>query len=191
MTSVNTRRVARTAAVLLVGIAAVTGCAPRPLKAANKQKAAPAPLPKGVEGQGITVNWLENLPNGTVRPVMDIKAATGTATTGTRSGVFNKAIGTLYRDGKPTIKFQAPVVRAVEETRTLTASGRVKAVSVDPPGVTVEADRVTWKTSVNRVIAEGNVTLRYQRPGEAAPIAWGGPVARMTIDTELKQFHIP
>src|SRR5689334_8782896 len=63
--------------VLTVGVLA--GCGTKPIKAANRQKPEPAPIPKAVQGEGISVNWLENLPGGQVRRVMDIKSETGTA----------------------------------------------------------------------------------------------------------------
>ena len=177
---------------LLLGLAAVTlpGCVAKPLKAANPPKGQSTPLPKGVEGKGISVNWLENMPNGTVRPVLDIKAATGSAATGSRSGKFHQAEGFIYQKGKRVLRFEAPAVNATEEKKTVLASGRVKAWSIEPPGVIVEADRVTWNIDKNRVIAEGSVTLTYQRPGEPAPSAWGGPVAHISFDTELKHFKI-
>jgi hypothetical protein len=176
----------------LLGLLAISlpGCVAKPLKAANSPKSQSTPLPKGVEGKGISVNWLENMPNGTVRPVLDIKAATGSAATGSRSGKFHQAEGFIYQKGKRVLQFEAPAVNATEEKKTVLASGRVKAWSIDPPGVTVEADRVTWKIEKNKVIAEGAVTLTYQRPGDARPIAWG-QFAHMTIDTELKKFTVP
>jgi hypothetical protein len=177
--------------VLLCPAVLLAGCVSRPLKAASTPQAPPQPLPKGVEGQGISVNWLENMPNGAVQHVLDIKAESGTATTGTRSGKFNEAKGFFYQNGRRVLRFEAPVVNAAEEKKTVVASGRVKALSLEPAGVTVEADRVTWLIPQNKVVAEGNVTLRYQRPGDPVPIAWGGPVPRLTIDTELKKFSIP
>lgn len=172
---------------LLSAMSVLTGCAPKPIKAANKQKAPPPALPKGVVGEGITVNWLENLPDGNVRHVLDIKAETGSATTGTRSGVFNKATGIVYQDGKPVARFTAPRVTAVEEKQTVTATGRVKAVSIDPPGVTVEADRVTWLFAKKKILAEGRVMVHYKRPGQSRMTA-EIPLDHAVLDTELKSF---
>ena len=179
------------APVILMAAIWLTGCAPRPIKAANKPPAQAQPLPKGMVGQGISVNWLENMKDGTVQPVLDIKAESGTATTGTRSGKFVEAEGFFYQKGRKVLKFEAPVVNAAEAKQTVVATGGVKALSLQPAGVTVEADRVTWLIPKNKVVAEGNVILRYQRPGDDRPIAWGGPVPRLTIDTELKSFSIP
>src|SRR5436190_1269970 len=82
------------------------------------------------------------------------------------SGDFNNAAGIVYQDGKPVAKFTAPVVNAVEEKQVVVATGRVRIDSIDPPGGTVEADRVWWFIERKKVLAEGAVVVRYRKSGQ-------------------------
>jgi hypothetical protein len=174
----------------LLCLTALPGCTPPPPP--PKQKPAPAdPGPKVLNSQGITINWLERSPTGQAQRVMDLSAESGTITRGTQSGVLNAAQGVLYQKDVAKAGFQAPKVKASEDRLTVLASGRVKAWSLDPKGVTVTADHVTWNIKKNQVIAEGNVVFEYWPEGAEKPLASGGPVPRITIDTELKKFHVP
>jgi glutathione peroxidase-family protein len=82
-------------------------------------------------------------------------------------------------------------VDAQETKKIVIASGGVKATSIQPLGITVTADKVTWYFAKDLIIAEGRVYIQYQPVGAPQPVDWGGPVDRLTINTELKKFHIP
>ena len=93
--------------------------------------------------------------------------------------------------GKPVVRFESPIVEALEDKKVVYASGGVIAHSVDPPGITFWADRVTWTIQKDNVLAQDNVRFTYVKAGEKLPFAEGGPVSQCTIDTSLKNFHIP
>jgi hypothetical protein len=173
----------------------ISGCGPRPPVNANSKSKLQAKLkdigPVKLNSQGITVNWLERLPNGGVRRIMDIHAVSGELIRGSQSGLMNTADGVLYKDNVPKARFEAPTVHAYEDKKIVVAEGGVKAMSIQPVGITVTADKVTWYFARDLVVAEGNVYIQYQPVGTPKPVDWGGPVDRLTINTELKKFHIP
>ena len=178
----------------------IAACGPGKPKGPFTPKIDETPV-KAVTSTGITMNWVEPLPDGTVGKVMEIVAKSGKLTNQkgfgakskklTQTGMLKDADGDLYRDNLLKAKFHAPEVRASEDNRTVIGMGRVKIESVDPPGITVTADRVAWRYDMNEIVAFGNVFMVYKRPGEAEPQATGGPFKRLTIDTALQEFHIP
>ena len=122
---------------------------------------------------------------------MDIEAQTGTLIAGKQSGIMRVTRGIIYKLGKPVVRFESPVVEAFEDKKVVHASGGVVIHSIDPPGVTLWADHVTWTIKKDKVLAKDNVRFRYVKLGETTPFAEGGPVSQCTIDTSLKNFHIP
>jgi hypothetical protein len=71
------------------------------------------------------------------------------------------------------------------------ASGGVTVNSVSPPGFTLVARRVEWRTDLNRIVASGDVRFVRRQPATGAIEAEGGPFERVTIDTELRRLSIP
>ncbi|MEP6755884.1 MAG: hypothetical protein ABJA67_10310 [Chthonomonadales bacterium] len=175
---------------LMVFIAIAGGCRP-PIKFAPPKAPKQNRVPPTILSKGITVNWFEKQKNGTLRHLMDIEAETGTLISGKQSGVLRNAHGILYKEGKPAARFESPLVNAEEEKKIVRATGGVVAHSIDPPGVTVWADKVTWNIQGDKVVARENVRFTYLRKGDTAPYAEGGPMDQCTIDTTLKRFHIP
>jgi hypothetical protein len=171
----------------------VTGC-PRPAPPPGSQPPQPAAksdsLPAGVNSKGITVTWQEREGKTGVRRLMDLQAATGKLEKDAQSGTLNRASGVLYKDNKPKVRFSAPVVVAAQDQKSVTATGRVRITSIDPTGVTIEADRVFWKVEQNKIIAEGNIQFTYQPAGQVKPVGWGGPFPRVVMDTELQRLQI-
>jgi hypothetical protein len=175
----------------------LAGCAPAPPPApaaketAQKQGAVKKNnLPGRVRTRGIIILWRESTPSGGLRRVMEVQAETGTVDAETQSGTFNRARGVLYRDDKPRARYEAPVVEAAQDRSVVIARGGVTMRSIEPPGVTLTAGRITWHIAQNVIVAEGHVRVVYQPPGAPRPTAVGG-ADRMTINTELQKFHVP
>ncbi len=152
-------------------------------------------LPGQVTGHGITIHWQENVPEKGVQRVMDLNGQTGSLAgdtdTDLLSGHLKTVNGMLYRDNRPKARFTAQTVQADGKTKTLIAQGHVVIHSIDPPGVTVTADRVIWHAERHRIEAEGDVGVTDQPPGADRPTAGMYHASHATIDTELKRITIP
>lgn len=122
---------------------------------------------------------------------MDLRARTGSLDAPTESGVLNAATGVIYRENRPRARFSAPLVKASHKTGTVVASNGVKVTSVDPAGIVVTADEITWEADRDLIVARGNVTIRQVPPGATQPTMWGGPYETATINTAMKRFTIP
>ena len=168
----------------------LAGCRP-PLKFNPVKQDVPKRTPPNMISSGITVNWYAKKKDGTLEKLIDIEAETGTLIPGKQSGMLRNTRGILYKEGKPVARFESPLVNAEEETKVVHASGGVVAHSIDPPGVTLWANRVIWTMEKDQVLAKENVKFQYIRAGETIPFAEGGPVQQCTVNTSLKNFHIP
>jgi len=173
----------------------VAGCsssAPKKLHARHPIRTPPQQNDalKSVQSTGIVIHWQEEAPNGTVRRVMELHAATGQWNVQTLSGILRSGSGILYRDDRPKVRFKAPLVEARRSLGVVIAKGGVVLQSIDPAGATVTAERVRWDARKNLLVAMGNVHFRYQPPGAPKPVAFGA-APQMTFDTELDAYHIP
>ncbi|MGC8666906.1 MAG: hypothetical protein ACP5VE_02155 [Chthonomonadales bacterium] len=172
-----------------------SGCGTKtPRKAQPKRPPRPATQQadalKSVQSQGIVIHWQEEAPDGKVRRVLELHAASGQWNVQTLSGILKAGNGILYRDDMPKVRFQAPIVEAKRSLGILVARGGVVLHSIDPAGATVTANRVRWDARKNLVVAVGNVRLTYRPPGSAKPVAFG-TAPQMTFNTELDEYHIP
>jgi hypothetical protein len=155
------------------------------------------PIPQKLTSEGITIHWEEPGQKGGVERVMDVRAQSGDLEQLSQSGTLRNATGTAYREDKPRATFDAPVVNAAKDRKTVTATGGVTVHSVDPSGMTVRADHAIWHVEQNQVVAEGNVNFEYRKPGVPGLTAWGGPFPKMTFDTKMQKLeyhendHIP
>lgn len=147
--------------------------------------------PRQLLSQGVTVRWHEKGPAGKLRRVLEVVAASGQLQADTESGVLNDARGSFYRNDEPRARFTAPRVEAWRARRLVIAEGGVRLESVDPPGLTVTADRVVWHTDTDRIVGRGNVRFQHQPPGSASVAAEGGPFDQVTIDTGMRRITIP
>jgi hypothetical protein len=143
-----------------------------------------------INSQGITMHWQEKNATGGLDPLLDINASSGNMQAASQSGVLSNANGVLYNAGKPRARFTAPLVQADRQHNSVIARNGVVITSIEPPGVTLHADRFQWKMDMNKIIATGHVRIVYQPPGAKHPVAWGGS-EKMTIDTALQRLIIP
>lgn len=141
-------------------------------------------------GRGITVIWQEPTKSGGIRKILEVNAETGELDAVTQSGALKDATGRFYREGKPRAKFAAPQVLASEDKRTVTARGGVVVNSIDPPGVALKADQITWYANQNQIVARGNVRMSHTPKGSSQPIAYGN-VPQATANTELQFITVP
>jgi hypothetical protein len=141
-------------------------------------------------GNKIEIRWHEKTDRGTIRRVLDVDAETGDLKPRSESGTLNRATGLIYQDDQPKARFKAPTVVANRENDQITARGGVTITSIDPPGITVTADKITWSAAKNRIVAEGNVKFVQMRPGHPKPVSQG-QFDRITVDTAMKTFTYP
>lgn len=155
-----------------------------------KQETKQNTVPRKLESEKITVRWRERAPQGGIRPLMDIWAETGTLQSSTQSGILQKTRGILYRNGRPAARFTAPQVEAYRDQNRVTALGGVVVTSIDPPDVTLKADRITWYVDRDTIVAQGSCRMAL-RPRDASQPAAEGRAEQITIDTKMERFSIP
>jgi len=174
---------------------ALCGCFPRTPRTGRgsvpKQPTSRVILPERVEARRPRIWWQQARPNGDLWRQMDVEADRGTVDPDAESGTLHNARGTLYSRNVPRARFEAPVVVARKDRRTVIAPAGARITSIAPPGISVVADRVTWRASLSRIVAEGNVRFVHQPPGAPRPVAWGGPFDRVTVNTDLERLTIP
>jgi lipopolysaccharide assembly outer membrane protein LptD (OstA) len=123
--------------------------------------------------------------------MLEMTAESGTLEGETQTGRLQRAKGILFRDDIPRARFTAPEVDADQTLRRVTARGGVTVTSIDPPGMVLKADVVTWYAKVNRVTATGNVTFVHTPNGETQVRATGGPFEKVVYDVETQAVTIP
>ncbi len=178
----------------LIGVilaVSIGGCRNKPSNPPKKPKVQVHKDLPAIESQGISITWSEKQPDGTAKRLIDLHAETGELSKGSQSGILNRATGKLYKESRARARFSGDVVNASQEKRKVIATGHVTVWSIDPEGGILNANKVTYFIDKDLVLAEGNVTIEYTPPGMKVPLAYGGPVSRMTVNTELKKFHIP
>jgi hypothetical protein len=149
-----------------------------------------APEQQQAAGSGISISWKEPVKGGGIRKVLDVKAETGSLDAITESGALSDASGIFYRGGKPRARFAAPEVVASRDKQTVVARGGVTVNSIDPPGVAMKADQITWYAQRHQIIARGSVRLSHTPKGASQPIAYGS-VPQATANTELRIITVP
>jgi hypothetical protein len=149
-----------------------------------------APERQQAAGSGISISWQEKSAGGGIRKVLDVNAETGSLDAITESGALKDASGVFYRDGKARAKFAAPEVVASRDKQMVVARGGVTVNSVDPPGVALKADQVTWYAQRHQIIARGSVRLSHTPKGASDPIAYGN-VPQATANTQLQIITVP
>jgi hypothetical protein len=141
-------------------------------------------------GRGITVTWQDQTDSGTIIKVLEVNAETGTLDAVTQSGALKAATGRFYRNGRPRAKFAAPEVLASKDKLTVLAKGGVTVNSIDPSGMALSADQITWYARRNQIVARGNVRMSHTPKGAPQPIATGN-VPQATANTELQIITVP
>ena len=179
--------------VIVVGAIALAGCgqmrASQSVARAQERKPEPPPKEQTANATGITVQWNEKNQES-IRRVLDLNAEKGQLNTASDSGELSTANGVLYRDNKPRSKFTAPRVRAYKEKGIVIADGGVTMTSIDPPGVTLKADRIRWDSNHNKVYAEGGARFSYKPPGASRQFGFGS-AEHISFNTELQNLSIP
>ncbi len=165
----------------------VAGCG------AAKQAAKPDPTPpvRTVSAGKLLIAWTEPGLDGRVNPVLEVEAGGGVVEQSKQSGILKNAAGRIYRKGILQARFMAPTVEADMTARKLLATGGVKIVGVAAKGLTLKAQRIEWRTDLNRIVALGSVTFVKRDLQTGRIEAEGGPFARVTINTELQRLTIP
>ncbi len=141
-------------------------------------------------GSGINIVWRERTKSGGIQSVLEMKAETGALDAITQSGALKDAAGQFFRDGKQRARFAAPEVIASRDKQTVLAKGRVTVHSIDPPGVALTANEITWYAQRHQIVARGSVHLSHTPKGASAPIAYGN-VPQATANTELQVITVP
>lgn len=170
---------------------AMPGCGRRPPKQTAPPAAADESRPTQVTAHGFTGRWMEKLPDGRVRRVLEIHSRQGALDSQTNSGTLYQVDGTIFRDGSARIRFTAPIIEADRDAQKLVARQGVVMRSLDPPGATIRCDTMTWRADLHQIVAEGNVTFDYAPNGPGHSEASGGPFDRITIDTSMQVLTIP
>ncbi|CEK18297.1 hypothetical protein [Chthonomonas calidirosea] len=74
----------------------------------------------------------------------------------------------LYEEGRYVADVQADTVIANQQQHTLRGEGHVRVLSRErPPNTLITADRMTWESDADRIVAEGNVHLVQFRGNSA------------------------
>lgn len=186
------------AAVLCVGVSVGLGCnSPkrRAAKPTQKEKAAPeSDLPGKVTGKGWHIRWrTPNLKNPKAEPwrVMEANARRGALADENRNATVRLAqvLARLYREGIPAAVMKADQVMANQTERIVVATGNVYFQSLPSPSETVvRADKITWDTRTNELVAVGNTYLNHQPRKRGLPLVQSG--GRVTFDTKLDEFKV-
>ena len=158
-----------------------SGAEEQPIKPPDEQHAA---------GSGINILWKERTDSGGVQTVLEMKAETGAIDAVAQSGALKDAAGRFFRGGKARAKFSAPEVIASRDKQTVLARGRVTVNSIDPPGVSLTANQITWYAERHQIVASGSVHISHTPKGASAPIAYG-TVPQATANTELQVITVP
>ena len=193
------------AAAAAMGLALACGCSAPPAgppanpvgsgSSVQKSRQNPSPDVKPPEqthaaGSGITITWQEKTDSGGIRRVLEVNAETGALDAVTQSGALKQASGVFYREGKPRARFTAPAVLATRDKQTVVARGGVTVNSIDPPGVRLSSDQITWYTQRHQIVARGNVKLSHTPKGASEPIAYGN-VPQASANTEMQVITVP
>jgi hypothetical protein len=120
-----------------------------------------------VEGDGWHLRWNTHKTADLYGPMVPLLVANarkgsifyeggGTEITLLLKGVYAR----LYEQGRYVADVQADTVIANQQQHTLQGEGHVRVLSRErPPNTLITADRMTWESEADRIIAEGNVHL--------------------------------
>jgi lipopolysaccharide assembly outer membrane protein LptD (OstA) len=96
----------------------------------------------------------------------------------------------LFRDGVHSANMTAGQIEANRKERRVVGTGGVTIRSLtNPPDTVIIADTLTWDTSADQIIAEGNATVRKPARRGALPFL-AENVQRVRFDTRLEKFRI-
>lgn len=149
------------------------GCAPKasPPPAAepahNSSTSAPesqddgkSSLPDGQFGAENLTVAKRDLGTGKLLWELKAKRGSGQAKDGKIVGTLQEVQGVLYKDGQPTLRFEAENAKADSDAQRVAAWGRVKAVS-HVNKAKLSAEKITWEAKRDLVTAEGNVRIQW------------------------------
>jgi LPS export ABC transporter protein LptC len=88
------------------------------------------------------------------------KKGSGQAKDGKVTGTLQQVQGVLYKDGKPTLRFEAEHAKADSNEKRVTVWGRVKAFS-NANKAELTAEKITWESKRDLITAEGNVRIKW------------------------------
>lgn len=77
-------------------------------------------------------------------------------------GILTEVRGTLYRDGKPVLRFTADRASAKSATRVVEAWGRVQAQSLTNKAL-LSAGRIVWEAERDRIRASEGVRIVWDQ----------------------------
>ena len=100
------------------------------------------------------------------------------------AGAVQRAVATLYEQGKASAVITGDQIAADQATRMISGKGNVVARSLVQPGSpTVRADAMTWRPDQHKIRGQGNVVLTRQPNVRVAG-------DRFEADTRLRHFRI-
>lgn len=117
-------------------------------------------LPDGQFGAENLTVAKRDLETGKLLWELKAKRGSGQAQDGKILGTLQEVQGVLYKDGKPTLRFEADHAKADSDAQRVAAWGRVRAVS-DVNKAKLTAQKITWEAKRDLVTAEGNVRIQW------------------------------
>ncbi len=98
-------------------------------------------------------------------------------------GTMHNVAGVLYQNGQPANSLTAPLVRADQSSRVVTASGGVILKSLTQQGTVVRCNQIVWHSDTNILVGRGNVVFRKGNFTQTGP--------SFQADTKLKAITMP
>lgn len=167
-------------------IVVLSGCGAEPSKKPDE-----AASRRQVAAKKVLVAWQEPAPNGTVRPILELEAESGTLQEDRGSGSFQRTRSKVYRKGVLIAELRAPAIDAEMGARRIIASGGVHIIGHQPSGLQMDADRLEWLLNEDRIIALGRVRFVQRDRERGTLIAEGGLFDRITMYTQRQRITIP
>lgn len=97
--------------------------------------------------------------------------------------VLTGVTGTLYENGAEASKFRSPNAEAVQSEHTLTLLGGVTVIALER-GLTLKADRVTYREDLQLIEASGTVTV-------TSDVYVLGPFETLVTTPDLRKVGTP
>jgi len=157
--------------ILIICCLAFAGCAPKtapsatPVNDNQTSHSSPPEEPNGTlpDGQFGAENLTvakRDIETGKMLWELKAKKGSGQANSGKVIGTLQQVQGVLYREGKPTLRFEADYAKADSDQKRVAAWGRVKAVS-NTNKAELTAEKITWESERDLITAEGNVRIKW------------------------------
>lgn len=93
------------------------------------------------------------------------KGGTGASESNGFQGTLIGITAKLFNKGVAAAKMFAPKAVGSSATQTIVATGRVTVISLQQPGTTLKADKITWYAKTNKIVATGNVIYHTANDG--------------------------